>query len=179
MIQEKFGLRIIAGMTMLAASTAFAHTAPPAQAAAAQPTVQAIAAPGQPGAVRAMHAGFVKSVQGTVRLVGPSGEQRPLKVGDAVETANRIDTDAGSGVSLVLRDGTVLVLGPSSQLDLKQFSFDATTEEGGMFVSLVRGSLRMISGLLGKKPESVRIDTQTATIGIRGTDFIVTSGDRI
>ena len=125
------------------------------------------------------HAGFVKSVQGTVRLVAPSGEKRALKSGDAVAATHKIETEAGSGASVVLRDGTVLVLGPSSQLDLKQFSFDTTTQEGGLFVSLARGSLRMISGLLGKRPETVRIDTQTATIGIRGTDFIVTSEDKM
>ncbi|HYP69741.1 MAG TPA: FecR family protein, partial [Variovorax sp.] len=99
--------------------------------------------------------------------------------GDAVAATHKIETEAASGASVVLRDGTVLVLGPSSQLDLKQFSFDTTTQEGGLFVSLARGSLRMISGLLGKRPETVRIDTQTATIGIRGTDFIVTSEDKM
>jgi hypothetical protein len=74
----------------------------------------------------------------------------------------------------VLRDGTVLVLGPSSRLDMKEFSFDPTAQDGGLLISLLRGSLRMISGLIGKAhPDAVRIETQTATIGIRGTDFIV------
>lgn len=166
MMQQKLGAFVI-GTLMLAAGGAFA-----------QATSTAVA-PTSASAAGGAHAGFVKSVQGTVRLVGPSSEQRPLRVGDAVGSANRIETEAESGASVVLRDGTVLVLGPSSQLDLKQFSFDATTQEGGMFVSLVRGSLRMITGLLGKKPETVRVDTQTATIGIRGTDFIVTSDDRM
>jgi hypothetical protein len=32
----------------------------------------------------------------------------------------------------------------------------------------------MITGLLGKThPEAVRIETQTAFVGVRGTDFIV------
>jgi hypothetical protein len=45
-----------------------------------------------------------------------------------------------------------------------------------MLVRLGRGSLRMITGLLGKAhPDAVRVETQTATIGIRGTDFIVES----
>ncbi|MFC5609086.1 FecR family protein [Variovorax soli] len=167
MLRQQLGALIV-GTSMLACGAAFAQAAPATRDAAAPLSASAAA-----------HAGFVKSVQGTVRLVGPSGEQRALKVGDAVRSSNRIESDAGGGASVVLRDGTVLVLGPSSQLDLKQFDFDATTQEGGMFVSLVRGSLRMISGLLGKKPESVCVDTQTATIGIRGTDFIVTSGERI
>lgn len=170
MAQKRLGT-VIAGLSMIVAGAASAQATPPVQAAAATQANASTAG--------ATHAGFVKSVQGTVRLMGQGGEPRPLQVGDAVSSASRIESDANSGASVVLRDGTVLVLGPSSQLDLKQFSFDATTQEGGMFVSLVRGSLRMISGLLGKKPETVRVDTQTATIGIRGTDFIVKSGDRI
>ena len=67
-----------------------------------------------------------------------------------------------------------MVVGPSSRLDLKQFHFDSTTQDGGLLVSLLRGSLRMITGLIGKtQPDAVRVETQTATIGIRGTDFIV------
>jgi hypothetical protein len=32
----------------------------------------------------------------------------------------------------------------------------------------------MVTGLIGKtQPDAVRVETQTATIGIRGTDFIV------
>lgn len=147
---------------------------------AASAFAQAPSAPSSPAKpATGEHAGFIKSVKGTVRVVDPSGNKLPLKVGDAVSSASRIETEEGSGASVVLRDGTVMVLGPSSQLDLKQFNFNSTTQEGGLFVSLVRGSLRMITGLLGKKPETMRIDTQTATIGIRGTDFIVTAEGRM
>lgn len=39
--------------------------------------------------------------------------------------------------------------------------------------------MRMVTGLIGKKnPDAIRVDTQTATIGIRGTDFIVTADDK-
>src|SRR6478735_1502254 len=89
----------IAGVSVFAAGAAFAQTAPATQGAAT-PTGASVA-----------HAGFVKSVQGNVRPVGPSGEQRPLKVGDSVEAASRIESEPGSGAGVVLRDGTVLVLG--------------------------------------------------------------------
>jgi hypothetical protein len=43
-----------------------------------------------------------------------------------------------------------------------------------MLVSILKGTLRMVSGLLVKaNPEQVRLKTPTATIGVRGTDFIV------
>jgi hypothetical protein len=125
------------------------------------------------------HAGFIKSVQGTVRLLSPSGATRVAKAGDAVSPVDRIETEADSGASVVLRDGTMMVVGPSSRLDVKQFHFDATTHEGGIFVALLRGSMRMVTGLIGKtNPDAIRVDTQTATIGIRGTDFIVTADDK-
>jgi len=72
----------------------------------------------------------------------------------------------------------MMVIGPSSRVELKEFRFDSTTHDGGLIVSLLRGSLRMVTGLLGKKPDGIRVDTQTATIGIRGTDFIVTADDK-
>ena len=125
------------------------------------------------------HAGFIKSVEGKVNVVNAAGVTRPVKAGDTVAPADRVETDKDSGASVVLRDGTTMVVGPSSQLDLKEFRFDSTTQDGSVFVALLRGSMRMITGLIGKKnPAAVRVETQTATIGIRGTDFIVKADDK-
>jgi hypothetical protein len=154
---------------VLASAAAGAQTAPAAPGAAAAVTTPASAAADA-------HAGFVKSVQGEVHLLSAGGDARLAKPGDRVSPIDRISTGPTSAASLVLRDGTALVLGPGSRLDLKQFHFDSTTQDGGLLVSLLRGSLRMVSGLIGKtNPDAVRVDTQTATIGIRGTDFIVTA----
>jgi hypothetical protein len=120
------------------------------------------------------HAGILKSVRGNVQLLSAGGAARPARAGDVLAPIDRIETGADSGASVVLRDGTTMVIGPSSRLDVKQFHFDATTQDGGLVVSLLRGSLRMITGLIGKThPDAVRVETQTAVIGIRGTDFIV------
>lgn len=143
--------------------------------ATAQPSQEA-----QPsGSAEAAHAGVLKSVQGQVQLQRADGQTKAAQSGDAIHQADRLHTGPDGGASLRLRDGTVLVLGPQSQLDLKQYQFDTTTHEGNLFVSLLRGSLRMVSGLIARKqPEAVRIDTQTATIGIRGTDFIISADAR-
>ncbi|MGJ7508171.1 FecR family protein [Variovorax sp. GT1P44] len=119
-------------------------------------------------------AGTMKSVRGDVRLLSSDGAARPAAPGDRVSPIDRIVTGTDSAASVVLRDGTSMVVGPSSRLDVKQFYFDSTTQEGGMLVSLLKGSLRMITGLIGKThPDAVRVETRTAVIGIRGTDFIV------
>lgn len=149
-----------------------------AQTPAVQPApaaVAPVAATPVPAAAPAeLKAGFVKSVRGNVQLLAASGATRPASPGDALGAVDRIVTGPDSSAAVVLRDDTTLVVGPSSRLDLKEFHFDGTTHEGGMLLSLLRGSMRMITGLIGKThPDAVRIETQTATIGIRGTDFIV------
>ncbi len=157
------------------------HRAPLAALAAVlvlalQAPVQAQTPPAtpMPTATAAPQAGFVKTLRGDVQLLSAGKATRPAQAGDALAATERIVTGKESAASVVLRDGTTLVVGPSSELDLKAFSFDATTQQGGLLVSLLQGSLRMVTGLIGKtRPESVRVETQTAVIGIRGTDFIV------
>ncbi|MGJ7528381.1 FecR family protein [Variovorax sp. GB1P17] len=160
------GLAIVGSATL-----AQAQTPPPAPATPAA----TVAAPAVASAAPAdLRAGFVKSVRGNVQLLGATGTTRPANPGDALGAVDRIVTGPDSSAAVVLRDDTTLVVGPSSRLDLKEFHFDGTTHEGGMLVSLLRGSMRMITGLIGKtNPDAVRVETQTATIGIRGTDFIV------
>jgi hypothetical protein len=154
----------------LASATAGAQTAPAAATVPPAPTATT------PAPAADAHAGFIKSVRGEVHVLSAGGDARLARPGDRVSPIDRISTGAASAASVVLRDGTALVLGPDSRLDLKQFHFDSTTQDGGLLVSLLRGSLRMVSGLIGKtNPDAVRVDTQTATIGIRGTDFIVTA----
>lgn len=124
-------------------------------------------------------AATVKLVNGPVLARGPQGE-RPLSSGDEVAASERVLTGKGASVSLVLRDGSTLMLGPDSTLDLKEFSFNPTTNEGNLVLSVVKGTLRMITGLIGKtRPESVRITTPTSTIGVLGTDFIVEVGEEV
>ncbi|WP_213957387.1 FecR domain-containing protein [Variovorax sp. dw_954] len=142
--------------------------------ATATASAQTPATPAAPTPATPTHAGFVKNLRGDVKLLDANGVMRAARTGDEVSPVERVVTGPDSGASVVLRDGTVLVIGPSSRLDLKGFSYESTTQDGNVLVALLRGSLRMITGLIGKShPDAVRIETQTATIGIRGTDFIV------
>jgi hypothetical protein len=57
---------------------------------------------------------------------------------------------------------------------LSKLQFDSTTQNGSMALSLLQGTIRVVTGLLGKlHPEQVNITTPTSVVGVRGTDFIV------
>ena len=124
-------------------------------------------------------AGTFKQVQGEVRL-GKDGAQAAPHSGDAVRAGERISTGRDGAASMVLRDGTVLTLGPNTTSDLSQFQYDATTQEGNFALDLLQGSLRVVTGLLAKiNPDRFKVKTPTAVVGVRGTDFIVEAAPKL
>ena len=132
----------------------------------------------QTAVTAAAAAGIAKIVTGDVRVSDTQGE-RALKSGDAVFENARLIAGKQSSASVVLRDGTTLVLSENSQLNIQTFTFDATTQNGGMLVNLLQGSMRMLTGLIAKlNPETIQVKTKTLTVGIRGTDFIVDTEDK-
>lgn len=123
----------------------------------------------------ASRAGTVKTVYGPLKATGPRGE-RTLKVGDNVAVGDQVVVAPDGAASIVMRDGTTIVLGANAQFEVRTFAFDARTQQGSILFALLKGSMRMITGIIGKvSPDSVRIKTPTTTIGVLGTDFIVTA----
>ncbi|MCI1003301.1 FecR domain-containing protein [Herbaspirillum sp. C9C3] len=121
----------------------------------------------------ASQAGIVKVLQGDVHAER-SGKSRPLAIGERLYAGDRVVTAAASSVGFTLRDDTLISLGPNSQFLLERFAYSDKTDEGNIAVRLTKGTLRYVSGLIGKRtPENQLLSTPTATIGIRGTDFIV------
>ena len=157
-----------------------AATTPTPPSVPEAPAIAAAALVPTPVEVLTRQAGFIKTLKGSVQLQEAAGTAaRPAQAGDALLPGGRIMTGPDSAASMVLRDGTTLVVGPSSQMELKAFTFDATTQDGSLLASLFKGSLRMITGLIGKAhPEAVRVETQFAFVGVRGTDFIVQADER-
>jgi len=129
--------------------------------------------PAQPEAVELLRIGTVKQVQGQASLT-KGKQQRAAAPGQAVWLGEVLATGPASAISVTLRDGTVLTLGPDSEADMSEYAFNATTQEGSLLVKMVQGSMRVVTGLLAKvNPDLFRISTPTSVVGVRGTDFIV------
>ncbi|MCP1573996.1 hypothetical protein J2S30_002375 [Herbaspirillum rubrisubalbicans] len=118
-------------------------------------------------------AAIVKVLHGDVQAQR-AGKMQPLGIGARLYAGDRVVTGAASSVGFTLRDDTRMSLGPNSQFQLEQFAYNDATDEGNIAVRLTKGTLRYVSGLIGKHaPQRQQVTTPTATIGIRGTDFIV------
>lgn len=126
------------------------------------------------GAVLAQsEAGVVKKSQGSV-LILREGKNIPASVGTKVMAGDVLRTADASSAGVMLKDETRISLGANSQVTLDKYVFNANSHTGGMLVSVFKGTLMMISGLLVKtNPGAVTVKTPTATAGIRGTEFIV------
>lgn len=117
--------------------------------------------------------GTFKTVRGDVTVVRDNARLAAI-VGGGLDTSDRILTGPDSAAAVTLKDGTVLSVGPDSVVDLSQFQFNSTTQNGNLLVNLLRGTLRMTTGLIAKvRPEQVKVTTPTTVIGVRGTDLIV------
>jgi hypothetical protein len=76
---------------------------------------------------------------------------------------------------LAFRDDTRITLGSQTRFRLDNFVYDdRNAEEGRFLASILRGSVRALTGLIAKaNNRNVGFSTATATIGIRGTGFDV------
>ncbi len=124
-------------------------------------------------AAEANEAGLIKTATGMV-AAQRANQAVTLAVGDKVFAGDRITTGANSSVGITLKDDTLISAGANATLAIEEFSFNQTTMAGGMLVSIARGAASFVTGLIGKaRPQNVAIKTPTATVGIRGTEFIV------
>lgn len=118
-------------------------------------------------------AGTIKTVQGSVSVLR-AGQKLAAAPGLKVQAADKLTTGADGSVGITLRDNTMLSAGPNSSLSLDKFAFNPTTHEGAIDASLKRGTLAVISGKIAKaSPEAVNFRTNSVTLGVRGTEFII------
>jgi len=105
--------------------------------------------------------------------VTPGRPERELFLGAPLYNGDRVDASVRAHLTLLFTDGTRVVLEPGSRFLISNYRYDLTQPEGDTFlVSLVRGGLRSVTGLIGKiNPRKVSYRTNTASIGIRGTAF--------
>ncbi|MGI9315829.1 MAG: FecR family protein [bacterium] len=116
--------------------------------------------------------GAVLLAKGVVTASNSQSGVRTLAKGSEVFLGETISTASDSYVVLKLADNSKLSLRPQSEMNLEKFNQQAGQEEA--LFDLLKGGLRALSGEIGKKkPEQYRVETSVATVGIRGTDFLV------
>lgn len=110
---------------------------------------------------------------GAATAIDKPGTSRALQVGSPLYEGNIIETRAGGHVVLLFSDESRVTLQPETRFAVERFRYAAARpEEGSAALRLLKGGMRALTGLIGKKhPQGYQVHTTTATIGIRGTGF--------
>jgi hypothetical protein len=94
--------------------------------------------------------------------------------GGAVHEGDTLRTYWNGAMGVTFKDDTRISLGPSTRVTIPKFVFSPAAQHYGFVVRLIAGSLEYLSGLTAKlSPGSMQIETPTATVGVRGTRFLV------
>jgi hypothetical protein len=118
--------------------------------------------------------GTLTHLSGVVSVKKPDGQTLPGAAGIKVSAGDIVTTGAGGFVRIEMTDGGEMVLRPDSQLQIESYQYVAEkpTEDNFVF-RMFKGGLRTVTGLVGKRGnrDAYKLRTETATIGIRGTQF--------
>lgn len=95
--------------------------------------------------------------------------------GIGVEMQDSIKTTQGK-VGITFSDNTRVEINENSKLVIDEFVYDPNNKKGGkLAVNVALGTVRYTSGQIAhNNPQSVAVNTPTATVGVRGTDFTAT-----
>jgi hypothetical protein len=117
--------------------------------------------------------GQIKNVAGQAFL-SRNNLQQPAKPGDLIEQADVLTTGPNGSVGITFIDNTRLSAGPNSRIELKQFRFNPTTQEGEFLTDIQQGTLAIVSGQIAKRsPDAMKVKTPTTILGVRGTTLAV------
>lgn len=125
---------------------------------------------------RPPEAGRVLSAEGETVLMRAGAFSSPVPRGATVRSGDVLRTAQQARVRLKMLDEGLVALEPHSEFRVAEYRFDARSQRS--FFDLVRGTVRVVSGAIGKRDAAdFRLSTPTATIGIRGTEFIAHESD--
>jgi hypothetical protein len=94
--------------------------------------------------------------------------------GTGVEMNDSVKTAAGK-VGITFEDQTRVQVNENSRLVIDDFVYDPKSKAGKLGVKVALGTVRYASGQIAKNsPQNVAVNTPTATISVRGTDFTAT-----
>jgi len=132
----------------------------------------AVAVSGPTFAQRAQ--GYVQEVGGNVTGQVGTGQPANVEKGQTLVNNATVTTGPQSFAVLKFEDGTAVLLKENTSFQVQHYTYNPKAPENANAIfNLVRGGLRMITGLVtSRNRDALKVATPLATIGIRGTEFM-------
>jgi hypothetical protein len=124
------------------------------------------------GGACAATAGAVTQLSGTLAVQRADGSIRLLSQKSEVSPGDTLTTEKDSYAQVKLSDGGLVTMKPNTRVKLDDYFFsDNEPAKDNLAYNLLKGGLRFVTGLIGKRGnrDAYKLSTATATVGIRGT----------
>ena len=119
------------------------------------------------------HVAFLKNVTGEVSILRDNSELR-AQAGLQLKNSDVVKTYSNASVGIVFIDNTRLSLGENTEISLNEYKFVPINQEYAFSLFMKKGKALYSSGKLSKlAPEKINFQTPRATVGVRGTKFLV------
>ena len=115
--------------------------------------------------------GLVDNIKGKGSIKRTDGAKFDIEQSLDVFSYDEVTTGQGR-TSIDFVDNTRVEVTEHSKLIIDEFIYDPANNQGSLTLTATLGTVRYASGQIAKDHrENVKIQTPTATIGVRGTDF--------
>ncbi|SDU60204.1 FecR family protein [Desulfobacula phenolica] len=119
------------------------------------------------------YVGGLRNVKGSGAVLR-NGDQITARDGVRIHKGDKIITGKNGAMGIIFTDNTRISLGPDSEIIINDYIFNPEQGKFAFLTDMVQGTASYLSGAIGKfSPTSVKFKTPTATVGIRGTFFLV------
>lgn len=116
-------------------------------------------------------AGNVVTLQGSA-TVTRGGMTGPLKLQDEIFKGDILQTERNATLGVTFNDDTTLNLSASSRVVVDNFVYQSGAKDNAALINVTRGTMAFVAAAVAKTGD-MKIETPTATLGIRGTTGVV------
>ena len=112
--------------------------------------------------------------------VGEVNNQKNEKLysGSKIFYGDTIFVKSKSNAQILFLDETVMTVGEDTELTIDDFVYNPKTNEGNFVTDIKSGIVKTISGKISEKnPKNLEIKIPNGSLGVRGTEFIVSLND--
>ena len=129
----------------------------------------------QPELMPKVRIGNVVSLTGNASASDVNGRLQQLQIKSQIYQGDRLETESGSVLHVIMDDGAEIFLKQDSLLEVSEYVITSGYDkDSSSILDLLRGGLRKITGAIGASTAAnYQVHTGFATIGIRGTEYVL------
>lgn len=117
--------------------------------------------------------GAIKKLNGAATVVREKTDYK-VNIGAPVFMKDILKTDNTGSVGITFKDNTMISVGPNTVYTIDEYVYQPNEQKLAFVSKVSKGTLHFVSGNLTKlAPNAVKVKTPEATMGIRGTRFLI------